>query len=210
LARGLDVEAETPRGVWLVLPPNHAGLPSFETTQRARGGGNLLSALGAAAERGQVALQGCARGASDARGRGKVALHLFPGRLPSRARRTLACVPTGLPGRAPSRALAWLDRRRALVWLGDRRGGQSDKGKERGKAEVLTDGTRATEVEGERDGPRGSDGPLVPRVGLTVRQKKENRPTAPSYSLVFKLLGLNIGLNRSLNLISHQIQTSLK
>jgi hypothetical protein len=39
LARGLDVEAETPRGVWLVLPPNHAGLPSFETTQRARGGG---------------------------------------------------------------------------------------------------------------------------------------------------------------------------
>jgi hypothetical protein len=38
LARGLDVEAETPRGVWLVLPPNHAGLPSFETTQRARGG----------------------------------------------------------------------------------------------------------------------------------------------------------------------------
>jgi hypothetical protein len=78
LARGLDVEAETPRGVWLVLPPNPAGLPSFETTQRARGRGNLHSAPGAAAERGQVALQGCARGASDARGRGKVALHLFP------------------------------------------------------------------------------------------------------------------------------------
>jgi hypothetical protein len=76
---------------------------------------------------------------------------------------------------------------------------------------ALTSGVHVTGVEGGVGLGRAElMGRKRLRVGLSAKLLKGKQPTTPNKTLVFKLLGLNIGLNRSLNLNPNQIQTSHK